>query len=192
MAIVSIEEFMAYGRDSFASVNEPEAQFALDAAEEAVNDHCGRQFVVASGSSLRKFRPNGECSTALWIDDCTTVTTVTDDGSTITNYQLEPLNGRTSSGRQVPYDCLRRLDGTWSWSWDGEALVSVTANWGWSAIPSAVKQATLIIAKDVYQQRNTTSGLVGIGDFGPVTPRYNRVAMKLLDPYRRAESFGVG
>lgn len=193
MAIVSIEEFLAYGRDSFASVNQPEAEFALDAAEEAVNDFCQRQFVVASTSSARSYRASGSSTTWLQIDDCTAVSAVTEYGATIsaTGYQLEPLNGRASSGKQVAYDSLRRLGTVWPWSWDGQSLITVTATWGWTAIPAAVKQATLIAAKDVYQQRNTTAGVAAVSDFGPITARLNPVAMKLLQPYRRTEAFGV-
>ena len=194
MSIATLEEFIAYGRDSMSGANVVEATFALDASEEAVNDYCGRVFAVATGTSTsRLFRAGGEATTWLSIHDCVSVTSVVDNGSTLSAsaYQLEPLNGRTATGKQVPYDSIRRLDATWSRSWDEEALIAVVADWGWTAIPSPVKQGQLIIAKDIYQQRNTTAGVVGVSDFGPIRARLNPVALQLLAPYRRAESFGV-
>lgn len=194
MAIATLEEFIAYGRDSMSGSNTIEAQLALDAAEEAVCDFCARQFTLATGTpSVRRFRVANPSTNMLAIDDCVSVTTVSDNGATISasGYQLEPLNGRNASGDVVPYDSIRRLDASWSWSFDGEALVSITADWGWAEIPSRVKQAVLITAKDVYQQRNTTAGVVGVSDFGPIRARLNPVALQLLKRLRRSESFGV-
>lgn len=190
MSIVTIEEFLLYGRDQFSSVNEAEATFALNAAESAVNEHCQRQFVVASTSSARSYTPACDGSDLLYIHDCTSVSSVSVNGSATTNYQSEPLNLISWSGEARPIERLRSTGGYWFFN-RGIPTVTVTAAWGWAAIPSAVKQATLVIAKDIYQQRNTTAGIVGVSDFGPIRARLNPVALQLLAPYRRVESFGV-
>lgn len=47
--------------------------------------------------------------------------------------------------------------------------VSVTANWGWSAVPSEVKQACLIQAARVFVRRDSPYGIAGSPDLGNET-----------------------
>ena len=72
---------------------DPVVQAAIDAAEQAIAGHCGRAFVVASGSTTRIFAPTSDRSETIEIDDATAVTVVANSGSTIaaTGYQLEQI-----------------------------------------------------------------------------------------------------
>lgn len=188
--IVLLPEFTDYARDQVGAVDEGFKQAALDAAESMIQEHCNRAFFVASSSSARSYTPNG-WSEVLRIHDCTQITSVVDDGNTITSYQPEPLNGLSWSGEARPYEQLRRTsEGVWTWD-DGTATVVVTAKWGWAAIPSAVVEAVKITAKDILQQRNNNSGVAGFGDFGAVRVRLNPFVLQLLAPYRRLESYGM-
>jgi hypothetical protein len=101
-------------------------------------------------------------------------------------YQLEPLNALTLAGESVPYTSIRRITGSWNIDPAGEALVSVTASWGWTAIPDRITQAALIIAKEIITNRDEVKlGLVGFSDVGGVTARTNPIVRDTLNHYRR-------
>ena len=162
---------------------------ALKAAERAVDEYCQRSFAVAGNASARTYVPTG--SQLVRIHDCTTVTSVTLDGASIdpTYYQLEPTTV-SWSGQQRPYEQIRYLNGFWMGLTPGKAAVSVTATWGWAAVPDDVVEATLIIGKDICQQRRTVGNLAIAGDIG-TTVRLNTYVRQLLAPLRRAEAFGM-
>jgi len=186
-----IDEFSDYIRDAVSAADDTVIQSALDSAEDMINDFCQRSFVVATTASTRSFSPVNEWCEVLRIPDCTTVTAVTEWGATLgaTTYQAEPPS-TSLTGRTRPIEQLRRY-GTY-WAHDlGFARVTVTATWGWAAVPPAVKEATKIIAKDVLQQRNNNSGIAGFGEYGAIRVRMNPIAIDLLKPLQRGEAFGV-
>jgi hypothetical protein len=128
----------------------------------------------------------------LRIHDCTTVTAVTESGANVgtSDYQAEPVTV-SWAGLSEPFTQLRRYWTCWRYD-EGFARISVTGTWGWTATPSAVVEATKIIAKDIIQQRNNNSGVAGFGEFGAVRVRMNAIAIDLLTPYQRVEAFGPG
>ena len=76
MSIVSLPTFKSYIRDEGNGLDDAILQGYIDAATSALNNACGRQFVVASGgATARSFQPRG-CSSTLYINDCTTITSV--------------------------------------------------------------------------------------------------------------------
>jgi hypothetical protein len=165
---------------------------ALNSAEAMVNDFCQRTFLVASSPSARSYTPHRPGEYVLRIHDCTTVTSVTESGGTVStaDYQTEPVT-KSWAGLTVPIEQLRRYWTCWRYD-EGFARISVTATWGWTATPDAVIEATKIIAKDILQQRNNNSGVAGFGEYGAVRVRMNPIAIDLLQPYQRAEAFGLG
>lgn len=188
MSYVGLEEFKAYVRSEIGAVDDGDLAAVLASAEDAVDDHCGRSFAVAGDGSARVYVPTG--TDALYIHDATTITSVVDDGTTLTSgtdYQKEPLNSLVGA-LSVPYYRLRRLGG----SWDGdsnEATVTVTATWGWSATPERVKQATKMLAKELLEARNNKSGYVELGDMAARALTHPKFAM-LLDRLRRMDVVG--
>lgn len=180
---VSLEEFKVHLRNELGGVDNDELQEALDSATEAINDHCGRTFTAAGSASARVYVPT--LTPTLFIDDATTVTAVTVDGSALasTDYQKEPLNGLIN-GQTVPYTRLVRLGG---YRWDSttdnaKAVISVTATWGWSATPSRVVTACRILAKEIAETRNQAGGYVDLGDVAARAishPKYGQMLMRL-------------
>lgn len=164
-------------------------QAAIDAAEEAINDHCGRIFAVASGSSARSFAPAAPGSTLLFIPDCTTVTSVTEYGTEVdsSSYQLEPVNGRTSAGTTSPYTAIRRYGTPWLWDF-GFARISVTATWGWAALPARYTEATKILTADVLDQKNLQNGVLGFTDYAGIRVKANPMVSSLLIRLVRTEN----
>jgi hypothetical protein len=191
VAYVLLDDFKEYIRDQ-VSVDDAISQAALSAAEVMVNDFCQRDFTVASSSSARSYTPGAFGSQILRIHDCTAITSVVENGTTLSAsaYQSEPLNQVSWSGLARPIEQLRRVGSYW-FHYDSRLTVVVTATWGWTATPSPVVESTKIIAKDILQQRNNNSGVAGFGEFGAVRVRMNPIALDLLAPLRRAEAFGL-
>lgn len=192
MAITTLANFKTFARVETASVDDVFLQAALDAAETTVRSTTGRYLAVAGSATARSYVPNG--SAILRFDDCTSVTSIVDDGTTLvagTDYQLEPVNALNIAGETVPYTQARRLGGVWSSSTEGKATIVVTAPWGWAAIPSWAVSATLILARDIVQARDQVGGVAGFGEFGAVRVRENPMVAAILAPHRRVESWGI-
>lgn len=187
-AYVSAADFDLYISDEFASTEAAIRLGALNAAERAVNQFCQRSFAVAGSATARSYVPTG--TSVLRIHDCTTVTAVTEGGTAVTSYQKEPVTVGWSA-LAVPYEQLMRLGTVWAQTgYAGEATISVTATWGWTAVPDEVIEATKILGKDVLQQRRTSGNLIAVGDFGGAV-RINTYVKQLLSPLRRVEAFGI-
>jgi len=94
------------------------------------------------------------------------------------------------SGAVEPYTQVRLLGGTFS-SVNGEATISVLADWGWAALPYRYVEAVKILAADIIDQKDIRNGVAGFADFGAVRVRENATVVKLLARLRRAESWGL-
>lgn len=168
---------------------------ACDAATQQVQAECGRQFIQDSSATARVF----VASSALFVevDDFMTtsglIVRTDDDNNGVfettwasTDYQLEPLNGRLE-GQAWPYTQLRAIEARYWPRWRGQALVQVTARWGWSTIPAPVKQAAEIQALSIFKAADAPLGVAGFGDIGVVRLRQamHPVASSLLMQYKR-------
>lgn len=190
MAIITTSNLKAFIGDA-SSTNDTVYGWAVDAANKWVPTYCQRTFDISSSSSARVYAPTHP--TVLRVHDFTGTPTISNNGATLTaaDYQLEPLNGLAMDGTARPYEQIRLLSGTWSQTYDREASVTVTAAWGWAAVPSEVFEATLILAADIYSNRDKRYGIVSFTEFAGVRARQNPVVTDLLAPYRRVESWGV-
>lgn len=146
--------------------DDPSLAMPIEAASRAVDRECGRQF--GSATQTREYE-------ATWhrdrwhivIDDlqtATTVETIHEDGTviqTITDYVLTPRNA-APDGRPYTGLEMRSFSGGswWPYGWHCEypmkRLVRVTGEFGWAAIPDAIKQATLIQAGRFLERRTST------------------------------------
>ena len=192
MAYVSLPDFKAYVRNELAGTDDGFLQSCLDAATSAINSYCQRNFVPATGvTSARLYVPDG--STLLTIHDCVSVESILSASANVASsgWQLEPLNGITLDGDPRPYTQVRLVNGAcWYVMIFNKATITVTADWGWPATPSAVVEATRILARDVAGQRDVRNGLAVFGDYAAVAVQ-NRMVKSVLDPLRRAESWGM-
>lgn len=179
--------------------------WAVDAANSAVVEYCGRDFdkTATVSASARVF--DRRAANLVEVDDFweTTVLVVkTDDDNdgtyettwTInTDYILEPLNGRRY-GQTWPYETIRAV-GSRTFPSLARPAIQVTAAWGWTAVPASVFEAALIKAARVWKRRKSPEGVLsGFAEFGPV--RISRSedpdVVDLLDPYRRRSvKFGI-
>ena len=188
--IVTVQAFRTYYRTSI-DADDALILSCLTAAEGGINEACAREFVVAGAASPRSYAPDSVRS-VLRIHDCTEITSVVEDGVTFTasQYVAEPAPQVAWSGQVSPYQQIRRYGSVW-YTDCGNATVTVTAKWGWAAIPEQVKQAVYIAAKDLFDTRDVKWGIAAVGEYGPLSVRENRTVMQLVAPFRRVESFGI-
>ena len=165
---------------------------AIDAAEQAIDDLCGRVVTAAGSTSARTYRAQPYLAVTDDISTLTGLVVKTDtsgDGTfdttwASTDYQVEPLNN-LAKGRAV---FNLRAVGDYLFPVYGDGLVSleVTANWGWPSVPDAVKQAALMYSSRLYGRKASPMGVIGVGDFGPVRiSRSDPDIAHLLMDYRR-------
>jgi hypothetical protein len=191
MSIAELDDIKSFVRTALSGVEDDINTNSLNAAIELINTDCNRQFVVAGTATARIYTPNPS-SSILRIHDCATITSVVENGTTLTagvGYQAEPLNNLDGSGDYRPYDQLRRASGfSWYESSTGFASVTVTAAWGWTVIPARVVEAVKILTKDIIDHRDVKFGLAGVTDFGGVRTRQAAIISDLQRRLRREEA----
>ena len=194
MAYVSDQELTDYLRSTIVA-DEVETAGARIAAESTINDHCQRTFDVPTGATTRTFVPT-DCY-VMTVPDIANATdlVIVDNGATLSasDYQLEVSPGVTSivgiDGRTRPYTLIRRMNGRWNIDAKGNDTLSITARWGWTAVPPEVPQATKMLARDLLMARDTAFGIMQTGDGFSRVIAGNSVVELLLWPLRRPEAY---
>ena len=173
-------------------------EVALQAAEEMVNAYCERTFDAAGTATSTRVYAAAD-NYYLNIDDCTSITLVESDMAgagtwtswATTDWQAEPLNGR-QGGRSVPYTTLRSVGSYW-FPESAEALVRVTATWGWETTPQSIATATRLQASRLFKRADSPLGIAGGPDTGYLylARQMDADVMMLLAPYRRGGIGGI-
>jgi len=173
----------------------------VGAASRLIDGYCNRKF-WQSGTASRVYQ--AEDSFYCSIDDIagTAITLKTSsqaDGTfdvtwKVSDYQLEPLNGNLD-GLTWSYDKIRAVGDylfpTVNANYGEQALVQVTAVFGWPSVPEPVTQATIIQASRIFKRYDSPLGVAGFGDLGAIrVSRYLDPDMaQLVEPYRRMRIF---
>ena len=172
------------------------------AASRLIDGYCNRKFWAVGSATSRVYQAENEfyCN----IDDISgtaiTLKTSSFPGNgfdvtwSVTDYQLEPLNGNLE-GLTWSYDKIRAVGNylfpTVNANYGEQALVQVTANFGWPSIPEPVTQATIIQASRLFKRYDSPLGVAGFGDMGAI--RVSRAldpdVAQLVEPYRRMRLF---
>ena len=161
---------------------------ALTSASRAIDHHCNRQFGLASSAAARY--ETAETTLFVKIFDVQTTTNMVvkvdsdKDGvyeTTLTLGTHFRLTPRNAPGDGVPWTGLEILPGSSYFLPCHAGGVEITAVWGWTAVPDAVVQATLLQA-DVLMKRRQQ----GLGQDYTTTSRYlDRDVQQILRPVRR-------
>jgi hypothetical protein len=172
------------------------------AASRLIDGYCNRQFWSVGSATTRVYTAENDfyCS----IDDIAgTAIILKTSGATdgtfdvtwsTTDYQLEPLNGRLD-GLQWSYDKIRAVGDylfpTVNGNYGEQALVQLTAVFGWPSVPEPVTQATIIQASRIFKRYDSPLGVAGFGDLGAIrVSRFLDPDMaQLVEPYRRMRMF---
>lgn len=167
-----------------------EMALAVESASRSLDRACHRQFGAVESTEERWYP--AEFHDGAWyvsIDDLMTDASMvveSDDGTEITDYVLTPRNapavGKPWTGIEIHQSCSLRNG------------VKVTARYGWTTVPNAIKLATMIQAARLYDRRENAAGPLTVKEIDDV--RYGwaaTVATQELDadviatitPYRR-------
>ena len=175
------------------TVDDALLEIAIESASRAIDGHTHRNFYVAgTAATARVFAASN--SDFVWVDDFASTTgfvLATSDNLdavfsttwTASDYQLEPLNG-VSEGVSWPYTRIRSTGNKGFPYGSNLAGVQVTARWGWTAVPTAIKQACIILAGRQFKRYDSPLGVAGFGDLGAM--RVSRVdpdVATLIEPY---------
>jgi hypothetical protein len=186
----SLAELKAVMRiPSADTIDDALLETSIEAASRQLDGYCERVFYSTTGT--RVFVPND--SYVVETDDIVSITTLMTssdgDGFDITwkttDYQLEPLNGR-AGGIVTPFTQIRAIDDYLFPVFGGEATVRVAGTFGWSAVPIAIKQATLMLAQRQFKRYDSPLGVTGFGELGVIrVVRIDPDVQALVSPFRR-------
>ena len=178
------------------TVDDSLLEISIEAASREIDGFCERVFTQSTATRI--YRPTDAFTVD--VDDLQTVTTLkTDtDGDGVfdttwstADYQLNPLNG-IAGGITTPYTTLKAVGSYLFPIYEPrnvnsqEASVQIAGVWGWPSIPTAVKQACIILSMRQFKRYDSPTGVMGFGDLGVM--RVGRVdpdVEKLLMPFRR-------
>jgi hypothetical protein len=196
----TLQELKAYMGITTVS-NDVVLEVAINTASRAIDQHCGRRFAKDTSATARTFEVVD--SGSVDVDDFWTTTGLVvksdddDDGTfeitwAASEYELKPANGMVSGLTGFPYWRIRAVEARrFPTITKRTQVVQVTAQWGWNAVPSAVYQSCLELAKDAFKAREATSSILGNETFGIVRIRQSAMVSAWLEPYCRHDRRGL-
>lgn len=187
------------------TADDAQLALAIETASRAIDLAAGRQFGLVAAVEDRFFTARWDRGISRWvvpIDDLMTsvglVVKVDSLGygtyaDTITSdlYRPRPLNA-AGKGRPwtelvlYPASAVHLTSGALPSGTDG--AVQVTARWGWSSVPTAIKHATLLQASRLVARRDSPYGVAGSPEAGSqlrLLARLDPDVATSVAPYRR-------
>ena len=149
---------------------------ALDTSKELIDAFCRRNF-DHSDVEIRDFYPPYRAR-AFNVGDIARLVAVSADGrelELVDDYTIRPY----VYGKPSAY-LVRTEPMVWP------QRVTIEAEWGWTDVPAAVKQAALKIGQKIYLTARSTAGVVVVQDTTVQLRMFDNDAYKLLNPYRVA------
>lgn len=131
---------------------------ALKGVARFIDRQCGRHFTQSAADQVRYFDGNGRAK--LYVDDIVTLTAAAVDTgldgtyaqavTVASNVLLSPYNAAEISEpftavELAPYGTNNELS---AWT-RGPKTVKLTATWGWPAVPDAIREANVFLARVV-------------------------------------------
>jgi len=172
------------------SVDDDLLELAVESASRQIDAACETQFFQTA--TTRIYTPQDSYVTE--IDDLVSVTTIKTSSAAdgvfdvtwqTSDYQLEPLNS-LSGGIASSYNRIRAV-GDYTWPIAGlEATVQVNGTFGYSSVPTAITQATILLAARIFKRNDSPLGVTGFGDIGVIrVGRLDPDVEAMIAPYKR-------
>ena len=179
------------------SIDDSLLELAIESASREIDGYCERVFYSTTGT--RVYAPTNVFTVTT--DDIISVTTLKSSSDGVTyditwatsDYQLEPLNG-VAGGLLTPFTRIRATGnylmpsfsvGTF---YELEALIQVVGVFGWSAIPAAIRQATVILAMRLFKRLDAPLGMIS-NDLGSMrVGRFDPDVEALVAPFRKVSA----
>lgn len=171
-------------------------ELSIESASRMIDGACERVFYKTTGAT-RVYVPRD--SLYVETDDIVSVTSLKTSSGGVTfditwgagDYQLEPLNG-VVGGLVTPYTNIRAIGSYLFPVWEPsnvnsqEATVQVTGTFGWNAVPTAIKQATVLMAMRQFKRYDSPLGIAGFSDIGAVrVGRIDPDVEALIQPFKK-------
>lgn len=171
----------------------------IKAASRRIDQKCNRRFWIDDTVSARTYAI--KTPMLVLVDDIATTTGLivevdtTGNGawSTLTNgsdYQLEPLNALAQG---FPVNTIRSLNTQsfptssptfWPTPYAQQALMRVTAKWGFPTVPDQVVEACIMLSARQFRRLDSPLGVAGFGEMGVVNVRrFDPDIDELLAPF---------
>ena len=172
-------------------------ELAIESASREIDGYTERVFYSTTGT--RVYAPTNVFTVTT--DDIISVTTLKSSSDGVTyditwatsDYQLEPLNG-VAGGLVTPFTRIRATGnylmpsfsvGTF---YELEALIQVVGVFGWSAVPAAIRQATVILAMRLFKRLDAPLGMIS-NDLGSMrVGRFDPDVEALVAPFRKVSA----
>ena len=156
---------------------DPLIEASIGAAEELIDSTCGRSFDPAPEEpEARDYWATHP--RLLVVDDATgDNTTVAVNGVEVVWWRWETPPWETRPARRLVAVPPHR------WPLASEGPVTVTARWGWPAVPASVRTAATLMASRYFRRLDTPLGLVDVGDMAAYVPRLDPDVKTLLAPF---------
>jgi len=175
---------------------------AVEAASRKIDTHCGRRFFLDAAVSTKVYVASNPYE--LRVDDFSTTTGLvvkTDTAMDATwattigaSYvQAEPLNGlRDGVSWAYTSVCIVGSGGGYFPVSGAQALVQVTARWGWPDIPAPIRTACIVQTIALLKAPSAPFGTAGIGDMGVLRLKagLHPTAQELVSDYKRGVLVG--
>jgi hypothetical protein len=181
------------------AIDDEIAEACLLAVSRSVDDYCGRRFWQDSAVQTRRYRVDDPY--LAWVDDISTtdglvIATGDGDGTfattwASTDYELEPYNANAfqAEDRTSAAHAWWRIAAVDRYTFlvsERRRTLQVTAKFGWSAVPPAVKRAALIKAARLFKRKDAPFGALGFDTDGIRISRWEDPdVVLLLEPLRR-------
>lgn len=165
----SVDELKSFMRiPALDTEDDAELGFAVTDASRAVDEHTHRQFGQVAAVEARRYTAvwnRRRCRWVVNIDDLQDITglDMQIDAGPVTVFRLEPVNA-AQEGR--PFERLIVDEDEPNQPTGEEFEVAATALWGWTAVPVAIKNATLMQANRFHNRRTSPFGIAGSPETG--------------------------
>jgi hypothetical protein len=192
----TVEDLAAYVRIP-DEIDNVQLALAITSASRAIDQATNRQFGAVAAPEARLYTARFDRDRCRWVvpvDDLMTSVgllvefdTVGDEtyADEIDDYRLTPSNAATKSR---PWTELRINPTTLVTPTAAEDAVQVTATWGWTEVPDAIVQATLLQASRFLVRRDSPFGIAGSPDTGSEMRLLAKVdpdVAVIIQPYTR-------
>jgi hypothetical protein len=172
------------------TVDDAQLARSIEAASRRIDGVCDRIFYQEPTTSARVYDATNLASVS--IDDVSTLSGFivrVDDGFSYgttlvldVDFRVEPLNNLSKG---LPFYRLVSLSGIFPRS-TVRPGVQVTAQWGFPTVPSAITEATLLMAGRLFKRGDSLLGVAGFTDMGVITVRgVDPDVDHLIQPFRR-------
>lgn len=179
-AYCSTADLRAHLEDSGTKLSTVALERAINASSRAIDRFTGRRFWSDDTVVTRTYAAND--MTLLLVDDIASRTGVIvktgTDGATFpttwaaTDFTLEPRNADITSGTDTAdayaFWQIAATGSRYFPSYGRRSTVSVTARFGWSAVPDDVTEAVILKAASLFSRKDAPFGVAGFNEFGVV------------------------